>query len=189
MAKAGKPAFSVKIYDKKMDEEIAYKILVSTSAEYGRPTDIRVASDGQYLYAFYETVRMDIGKAYLWGAKYTLNDNFGRIAYTSSPIAEGPIFTQARSGDELVNDPIPLIDPNSVFVITRIKQESFSKKESMIYRVRELLKIYKRSFLNLILIYLAWLVGAPDKPAQFTIKATIIWWCQPQQKMGIITLI
>ncbi|MFQ6089712.1 MAG: hypothetical protein ACE5K0_12545, partial [Candidatus Methanofastidiosia archaeon] len=136
----GRQAFSVKIYDEDMNNEIAYKILVSTSVEYGKPTDIRVASDGQYLYAFYETVDMNIGKAYLWGAKYRLDDNFERVAYTSSPITTGPIFTKAQSGDEKVDDPITLIGPNSVFVITRIKQRSFSQNEPMIYRVREFSK-------------------------------------------------
>ncbi|MFQ6083707.1 MAG: hypothetical protein ACE5WD_10140 [Candidatus Aminicenantia bacterium] len=133
----GNQAFSVKIYDKDMNNEIVYKILVSTSAEYGKPTDIRVASDGQYLYAFYETANMSIGKTYLWGAKYKLDDNFERVAYTSSPITTAPIFTEAQPGDEKVDDPIALIGPNSVFVITRIKQVSFSQEVPMVYRVRE----------------------------------------------------
>jgi hypothetical protein len=133
----GEQAFSVKIYDKDMNNEIAYKILVSTSVEYGKPTDIRVASDGQYLYAFYETVNMNSGKAYLWGAKYRLDDNFDKVAYTPSPISAGPIFTAAQLGDEKVDDPIALIAPDSVFVITRIKQVSFSKEVPMVYRVRE----------------------------------------------------
>lgn len=131
------PTFSVKVFDKEMDTELDYKVLVSASAEYGKPTDIRVASDGQYLYAFYETVNADNGKAYLWGAKYGLDDSFDRIAYTSDPIAVGPLESASQPGDELVNDPIPLIGPDSVFVITRLEQSSFSQEEPMIYIVRE----------------------------------------------------
>jgi len=130
-------AHFVKIYDKDMYMELVYKILIIASEEYGKPIDIRVASDDQYLYAFYEMVNMNIGKAYLFGAKSKLDDDFEKVVYTSEPIATGPIFTEAQPGDELVNDPISLIGPNSVFVISRIKQESFSKEEPMIYRVRE----------------------------------------------------
>lgn len=73
------PSFSVRIYDQDMNKEIAYKKLVETSTEYGRPTDIRVASDGKYLYAFYELT--DGSVANLFGAKYKLDDNFERVVY------------------------------------------------------------------------------------------------------------
>ena len=128
-ATRGKTAFSVKIYDKDMDREIAYKILVSQSSDYGRPTDIRVASDSKYLYAFYE--KTDNTVSYLFGAKYKLDDSFERVAYTPNPIASGPSFTKEKVGDEIVNDPIALVGPNSVFVITRIKQKSFPRKKKV----------------------------------------------------------
>jgi hypothetical protein len=137
LSAVGNASFSVKIYDNEMNTEIASKILVSESADYGRPTDIRVAPDGQHLYAFYETADMSTNKTYLWGAKYTLDDSFDKVAYTSTPIATSKIFTEAQAGDELLDDPISLVGPSSVFVITRIKQESFSKQEPTIYRVRE----------------------------------------------------
>jgi len=129
------PSFSVRIYDKDMNKEIAYKKLVLTSIKHGRPTDIRVASDGKYLYAFYE--QTDGSVANLFGAKYTLNDNFERVAYTSEPITIAPAWTKEKIGDEVPNDPISLVGPNSIFVITRIYQGSTSIGNPTIYRVRE----------------------------------------------------
>jgi len=129
------PSFSVRIYDKDMDKEIVYKKLVETSTKYGMPTDIRVASDGKYLYAFYE--QTDGSVANLFGAKYTLNDNFERVAYTSEPIVTAPAWRKEEVGDEVLNDPIALVAPNSIFVITRIYQESSSIGTPTIYRVRE----------------------------------------------------
>ena len=126
---------SLKIFNSDLTQEIVSKDLVSYSSKYGSPIDVRIASDGNYLYVFYQTTFMD--RSYLFGAKYTLDDNFEKVAYTPEPIATGPMWLKAQPGDELVNDPIPLIGPNSVFVITRIKQKSFSKEEPMIYRVRE----------------------------------------------------
>lgn len=129
-------AYSVKIYDKDMTKEIAYKVLIQTSTQYGKPTDIRVASDGKYLYAFYETV-LNFEVAYLWGAKYTLDDKFERVADTKNYIAKDKPEGIAEPGDELVNDPMPLIGPNSVFVITRLEQASHSQGVPVIYRVYE----------------------------------------------------
>jgi len=125
---------SLKIFNSDLTQEIASKDLVSYSSRYGSPIDVRIASDGNYLYVFSQTTFMN---SYLFGAKYTLDDNFEKVAYTPEPIATGPMWLKAQPGDELVDDPIPLIGPSSVFVITRIKQESFSKEEPMIYRVRE----------------------------------------------------
>ena len=47
--------FNAKIFDANLDNVIAKRTLAQTTAEYGGPTDIRVASDGKFLYAFYET--------------------------------------------------------------------------------------------------------------------------------------
>lgn len=129
------PTFRVKIFDPGLSKAISSKILVSSTEAYGRPTDIRVASDGKHLYAFYETVLGNRG-GFLWGAKYTLDDRFERIAQVG-PIAQGKFWTQTQEGDELINDPIPLIGPDSVFVITRLKGKSPSKPERTVYRVRE----------------------------------------------------
>ena len=129
------PTHRLKIFNNDLTQEIVSKDLVYTTSEYGRPVDIRITSDDNYLYAFYETVGNE--EAHLWGAKYTLDDDFEKVAYTAEPIAIGPLFTKAKKGEELVNDPIPLIGPDSVFVITRTKQTTCSKEEPTIYRVRE----------------------------------------------------
>ncbi|MFQ6087666.1 MAG: glycosyl hydrolase 53 family protein [Candidatus Methanofastidiosia archaeon] len=125
--------FSLKIFDRDLNKEIASKTLVPTTSEYGSPTDIRVLSDGEYLYTFYETAKRD--KTYLFGARYILNDNFERVGYTGL-IATSKIFTIAEEGDEKLDDPAPVIGLGSVFVVTRIKK-SMEKTGQTIYRVRE----------------------------------------------------
>ena len=136
-------AFKLMILNSGLSEEIAAKDLVYATTEYGKPTDIRVASDGNYLYAFYETVIMG-ERAYLWGAKYTLDDNFEKVAYTAIPITSGPTFGSYQAGDEVVNDPIPVIGKDSVFVVTRIKQASTAKGEPTVYRVYEFSKDFSQ---------------------------------------------
>ncbi|MBI3808062.1 MAG: hypothetical protein HY281_11225, partial [Nitrospirae bacterium] len=134
--------FSLKIYDNNVDRMIASKVLVSTTPEYGGPTDIRVASDGQFLYAFYETHKPTVpatAMTYLWGAKYALDDRFDRVAYTSAPIASSRPLSELGNGGELLDDPAPLIGPDSVFVVTRLKY-SLSMSGKTIYRVREFSK-------------------------------------------------
>jgi hypothetical protein len=134
--------FKLKIYKSNLDTLVASKVLVSRTSEYGSPTDIRVASDGEYLYTFYETNKPTsptTATTYLWGAKYTLNDSFNRIAYTSTPITSSKPLAQLADSGELVDDPAPLVGPSSVFVVTRIKS-SISISGSTIYRVREFSK-------------------------------------------------
>ncbi len=117
---------------------IASRVLVSTTTEYGGPTDIRITSDGQYLYAFYETNKTNSQTShttYLWGAKYTLDDNFSRVAYTSTPITSGRPMSEQQYGGELVDDPAPLVGSDTVFVITRLKY-ALSMSGQTIYRVR-----------------------------------------------------
>jgi hypothetical protein len=134
--------FNVQIYDSNMDAIIASKVLVSTTAEYGDPTDIRVAADGRYLYAFYETNKVTsptVSTTYLWGAKYTLDDSFNRVANTVAPVTTGKPMAELQEGGELVDDPAPLIGPTSAFVVTRFKY-SLSTTGKTIYRVREFSK-------------------------------------------------
>ncbi len=134
--------FSLKIFDGNLDNVITSKTIVATTAEYGGPTDIRVASDGQYLYAFYETHKITsptTALTYLWGAKYVLDDNFARVAYTSTPITSSKPMSELQDGGELLDDPAPLVGPNSVFVVTRLKY-SLSMSGRTIYRVREFSK-------------------------------------------------
>ncbi len=67
--------FGVKTFDKDLTYVVSSRILVSTTAQYGGPTDIRVARDGAYVYAFYETNRptaLDRATTYLW-ARNTLS--------------------------------------------------------------------------------------------------------------------
>jgi hypothetical protein len=128
--------FNVKIYDANLASVITSSTIVSPSAEYGGPTDIRIASDGQSVYAFYETYLDSTGSTYLWGAKYALNDNFERAAFTPAPIASSRQMVNPPDGRELLNDPAPLIGPNSVFVVTRY-DNSLSLAGNTMYHVRE----------------------------------------------------
>ncbi len=111
-------AFKVKIFDRDLTKEIASETPVTKSSQYGNPTDIRVVSDGTYLYAFYETAGSD--KSYLFGAKYTLDDKFERIAY-QGPIATSTMFKVAKPGDEKLDDPAPMLEGDNVYVMTRFK--------------------------------------------------------------------
>ena len=131
--------FSLKIYDANLDTVIASKVLAATTLEYGGPTDIRVTSDGQFLYAFYETHKSTApGNAttYLWGAKYSLDDNFDRVAYTATPIASSHPLAEIGDGEELLDDPAPLLGPDSLFVVTRLKYPLATSGQT-IYHVRE----------------------------------------------------
>lgn len=138
ISKGGDRFFGLKIFDRELNYTITSKSLVSTTSQYGGPTDIRVASDGQYLYAFYETNKPTptSSTTYLWGAKYTLDDNFERVAYTATPIVSSNSMAQLQDGGELLDDPAPLIGPNSVFVVTRLKY-SLATTGNTIYSVRE----------------------------------------------------
>ncbi len=135
----GNRNFSVRIYDRSMDNVIASRVLATTTPEYGGPTDVRVASDGGFLDAFYETHKPTsptTGVTYLWGARYTLDDRFERVAYTATPIATSKPMAELQEGGELLDDPAPLVGPESVFVVTRLKH-SLSLSGKTVYRVRE----------------------------------------------------
>ncbi len=129
--------FDVKVYDRDMTTQIAAKTIVSSTASFGSPTDIRVAADGGYLYAFYETSAPL--SPFLHGAKYALNDAFDLIASASSPITTGRPLPTLAEGDEIINDPAPLVGPVSVFVITRI-WSTIASAGKTVYRVREFSK-------------------------------------------------
>lgn len=138
--------FGVKILDRELSYTITSKSLVSTIAQYCGPTDIRVASDGRHIYAFYETHKPTSptnSTTYLWGAKYTLDDNFERVAYTETPIASSKPLGELPDGGELLDDPAPLVGPDSVFVLTRIKYP-LAIAGNTIYRVREFDKELRR---------------------------------------------
>jgi hypothetical protein len=131
--------FGVKVFDNDLIATITTRSLVTATPQYGSPTDIRISSDGPYLYAFYETYRPTApagGTTYLWGAKYTLDDSFERVAYTATPIASSRPMSELPDGGELLDDPAPLIGPDSVFVITRLKYPLAIAGNS-VFRVRE----------------------------------------------------
>ncbi|MBI3680807.1 MAG: hypothetical protein HY235_10460 [Acidobacteria bacterium] len=134
--------FNVKIFDANLNNVIASRTILETTAEYGGPTDIRVASDGQYLYAFYETFKptsQTTATTYLWGAKYTLDDSFERVAYTPEPIASSKPASELQDGGETLDDPAPLVGTTSVFVVTRLKY-SIAMAGRTVYRIREFSK-------------------------------------------------
>ena len=139
ISNGGDRFFGLKIFDRELSYTIASKTLVPTTSQYGGPTDIRVASDGQYLYAFYEThkpISPKNASTYLWGVKYTLDDNFERVAYTAVPIVSSKPMAELEDGGELLDDPAPLVGPDSIFVITRLKYP-LTIAGKTIYRVRE----------------------------------------------------
>ena len=139
---SGNRTFSLKVYDNELQNLLTSRVLVSATTQYGAPTDIRVASDGQFLYAFYETNRPTsptTGETYLWAAKYSLDDAFGRVAYTPTPVAQSAPMSQLPEGGEALDDPAPLVGPSSVFVVTRLKS-SLSMSGQTIYRIREFSK-------------------------------------------------
>jgi hypothetical protein len=139
---SGDRTFSLKVYDNDLANVLASQALVSTTPQYGGPTDIRVAGDGQYLYAFYETHKPTsptTAVTYLWAAKYSLDDAFGRVGYTPTPFAQSAPMSQLHEGGEALDDPAPLVGPSSVFVVTRLKH-SLSMSGQTVYRVRELAK-------------------------------------------------
>jgi len=127
-------SFDVKVYDAGLASVVSTTTIVPPSVAYGAATDIRIARDGLYVYSFYETSTTTT--TYLHGAKYVLNDSFDLVARASEPIASSvPVF-QAVEGDEVLNDPAPLVGPDSVFVITRL-MSSIAMSGNTIYRVRE----------------------------------------------------
>lgn len=127
--------FNVKIFDANLDSVVTSTTIVSPSAQYGSPTDIRIASDGQAAYAFYETASSSLGTTYLWGAKYALNDTFATAASTTVPIAVSTGNINPPDCHEILNDPAPLIGPNDVFVVTRYDC-SLATAGSTLYHVR-----------------------------------------------------
>lgn len=126
--------FDVKIYDAELSSVVNSLTIVPPSEEYGGATDIRIARDGQYVYVFYETSTMST--TYLHGAKYSLNDTFELVARAAEPIASAKPVFQTVEGDEILNDPAPLVGPESVFVVTRL-MASISTSGNTVYRVRE----------------------------------------------------
>jgi hypothetical protein len=129
--------FDVKVYNADLTSTTSSTTIVTYTTAYGGPTDIRIATDGQYCFTFFETT--STGTTFLHGEKHLLNDTFDLSARAQEPIAIGkPVFLLTEGG-EILNDPAPLVGPDSVSVITRL-WSSISTTGNTIYRVRELSK-------------------------------------------------
>jgi len=129
-------SYDVKIYNKDMETEITSKTLVRKTNDYGMPTDMRIASDGEYLYVFYESI-ID-KKAYLLGAKYRLDDDFEKVKSTGV-ITSDKHYTLLQPGDEQLDDPISLVGKDYIFAITRYKS-SYKEEAETIYKVYKFTK-------------------------------------------------
>ena len=127
-------SFDVKVYDAGLSSVVTSTTIVPLSEAYGSATDIRVARDGQYVFTFFET--STTSTTYLHGAKYALNDSFDLVARAAEPIASAKPVFQTVEGDEILNDPAPLVGPDSVFVVTRF-MASIGMSGNTVYRVRE----------------------------------------------------
>jgi hypothetical protein len=158
--------FDVKIFDKDLSTQLSLTTIVPPSPDYGNATDIRIAKDDQSVYAFYETSTETT--TYLHGAKYALNDTFDLIASPGAPIASAKPVFEASEGDEILNDPAPLVGPNSVFVATRI-YSSITTTGNTLYRIRE---FDKTNFVNLSTFDLD-LSGIADGRARV---ASLLYW-------------
>jgi hypothetical protein len=133
-------SFNVLIYKRDMSGIIGSATLVESDPTYGSPTDIRVVSDGVYLYAFYETcyddpLKINPSRTYLFGAKYRLDLSFSREAYTGV-LAESTKFTDAKPGDEKLDDPAPMLNGDEVYAMTRFRSTLAPAGET-IYRFRK----------------------------------------------------
>lgn len=125
--------FAVNIYSKDFNSKISEKVLVSLSPEYGIVTDIRVDSDEEYIYAFYEMANGQTETTSLFGVKYEMNDNFDLSAETGL-ISNSKVFHIAECGDELLDDPIVLVTGSEVVAITRY-MEDFEPSGKTKYKV------------------------------------------------------
>jgi hypothetical protein len=67
-----------------------------------------------------------------------LNDSFDLVARADAVTSSKPVFGMTE-GDEVLNDPAPLVGPDSVFVATRL-WSSITTTGSTVYRVREFSK-------------------------------------------------
>jgi hypothetical protein len=134
--------YKVKIFDRDVNNEILTKTLVTSSSEYGNPTDLRMASDSEFIYATYETANPATKTSYSFMAKYTLDDNFDRVAYTGA-FANVPTFNVAGPGDERMDDTAPMVTGENAYAMTRYQTEPFaqlSKEGETIFKIYELNK-------------------------------------------------
>lgn len=136
----GDEEIRVQIFDSEFNY-ITSKAIVTSSIEHGNPNDFRIFSDGQHAYIFY-MVSSGTSGSYLFGAKYALDDNFERVAYTgvitnAKRHGFGCTGTEcAQEGDERIDDPAPMVAGDYVFVMTGIVSTQ-SQEGNTIYRLRK----------------------------------------------------
>ncbi len=130
--------FAVDIYSKDFSSKISEKILVSKDLKYGIVTDIRIDSDDEHLYAFYEMANGQTQTTSLFGVKYRMDIDFDLVAETGL-IAQSKTFKQSQSGDELLDDPMVLVTESEIIMITRYKEPSKPSSE-MKYKVYKFTK-------------------------------------------------
>ena len=110
--------FILEIYDKSLENMLVTKTIVSAS-EYGTPMDVRIGTQGDYLYLFHDAAQGQIHS--LIGYKFTLDDEFEKVASLDTPLAAGIGVDDAEPGAEVVDDPIVLPTADKLYVITRYK--------------------------------------------------------------------
>jgi len=131
-------AFMAAAYDADLKTAIAPpRRLIVEDPVYGHPTDIRIATDGKSLFAFYEKANDQQGTASLWGVRLALDPSFRELSGHAGPIAVAPFHYRAQAGEELLDDPAPLVAPGAVYVATRLK-DALTPGGRAAIRVREL---------------------------------------------------
>lgn len=129
--------FEARCYDLDLKKERGHRVLVSPDDRLGRPTDIRVATDGARLLLFYETAEETGGRAYLQAMAVAPTPDMATLSASTTPLAEAPFHYRAAMGQELLDDPAPLVADGHVFVGTRLKATLFPEG-APIARIREL---------------------------------------------------
>ena len=130
--------FMAAAYDAELKTVLAApRQLIVADPASGHPTDIRVATDGKSLTAFYEKANDRQGTASLWGVRLALDPSFRELSGHAGPIATAPFHYRAQAGEELLDDPAPLVTPGATYVATRLK-DVLDPGGRAVIRVREL---------------------------------------------------
>ncbi len=127
----------VRVYDLDFNL-ISEKILATGTLEYGGVTDIRISKDDNYVYSFYEMASSETG-ASLFGAKYSMDESFTKVAESNGPIAKSAFFFDAIDGEETLNDPASVVVDGRVYLMTQITDKNGGVLNAQtLYNLREL---------------------------------------------------
>lgn len=131
-------AFMAVVYDANLGTVVAPpRAVITADQTWGHPTDIRIARDGDALVAFYEMANDRAGTASLWGVRLGLSPSLPLLSPPSAgPIAQAPFHYRAQTGQELLDDPAPLVTANAIYVATRLK-DTLAPGGRATLRVRE----------------------------------------------------